>query len=89
MEWGRMPILPEMEDDQEGKDVNQGVEGSHSNGHGKEMDKEGHMMKIIEGLQREAKERRDDSRKLMKVRDRQKEIKLKIHAESGKNREET
>jgi hypothetical protein len=52
MEWGRMPILPEMEDDQEGKDVNQGVEGSHSNGHGKEMDKEGHMMKIIEGLQR-------------------------------------
>jgi hypothetical protein len=70
MEWGRMPILPEMEDDQEGKDVNQGVEGSHSNGHGKEMDKEGRMMKIIEGLQREAKERRADSRKLMKVRDR-------------------
>ena len=52
-----MPILPEMEDDQEGKDVNQGVEGSHSNGHGKEMDKEGCMMKIIEGLKREAKER--------------------------------
>jgi hypothetical protein len=61
MEWGRMPILPEMEDDQEGKDVNQGVEGSHSNGHGKEMDKEGRTMKIIEGLQREAKERRADS----------------------------
>jgi hypothetical protein len=57
MEWGRMPTIPEMEDDQEGKDVNQGVEGSHSNGHGKEMDKEGHMMKIIEELQREAKER--------------------------------
>jgi hypothetical protein len=56
MEWGRMPIILEMEDEQEGKDVNQGVEGSHSNGHGKEMDKEGHMMKIIEGLQREAKE---------------------------------
>jgi hypothetical protein len=49
MEWGRMPIIPEMEDDQEGKDVNQGVEGSHSNGHGKEMDKEGHMMKILKG----------------------------------------
>ena len=56
-----MPIIPEMEDEQEGKDVNQGVEGSHSNGHGKEMDKEGHMMKIIEGLQREAKEHRADS----------------------------
>jgi hypothetical protein len=78
MEWGRMPIIPEMEDDQEGKDVNQGVEGSHSNGHGKEMDKEGHMMKIIEGLQREAKERRVDSRKLMKVRDRQGKLNLRF-----------
>jgi hypothetical protein len=66
MEWGRMPIIPEMEDEQEGKDVNQGVEGSHSNGHGKEMDKEGHMMKIIEGLQREAKEHRDDSCRVWK-----------------------
>ena len=64
-----MPTIPEMEDDQEGKDVNQGVEGSHSNGHRKEMDKERHMMKIIEGLQREAKERQVDSRKLMKVKD--------------------
>jgi hypothetical protein len=78
MEWGRMPIIPEMEDDQEGKDVNQGVEGSHSNGHGKEMDKEGHMMKIIEGLQREAKERRADSRKLMKVSDRQGKLNLRF-----------
>jgi hypothetical protein len=78
MEWGRMPIIPEMEDDQEGKDVNQGVEGSHSNGHGKEMDKEGHMMKIIEGLQREAKERRFDSQKLMKVRDRQEKLNLRF-----------
>jgi hypothetical protein len=78
MEWGRMPILPEMEDDQEGKDVNQGVEGSHSNGHGKEMDKEGRMMKIIEGLQREAKEHRADRRKLMKVRDRQEKLNLRF-----------
>jgi hypothetical protein len=42
------------------------------------MDKEGHMMKIIEGLQREAKECRADSRKLMKVRDRQGALKLKF-----------
>jgi hypothetical protein len=89
MEWGKVQFTPEIEDEQEGKDVNLGVEGSNSNGHGKEMDKEGHMMKIIEGLQREAKERRDDSRKLMKVRDRQGCIKLKIFEESGKNREET
>jgi hypothetical protein len=69
MEWGRVQITPEMEDEQEGKDVNLGVEGSNSNGHGKEKDKEGHIMKILEGLQREAKKRRADSRKLMKVKD--------------------
>jgi hypothetical protein len=76
MEWARMQIIPEMEDEQEGKDVNLGVKGLNSNGHGKEMDKEGHMMKIIEGLQREAKERRSESQKLMKVKDRQGKLNL-------------
>jgi hypothetical protein len=33
-----------------GMDVYLGVEGSNSNGHGEETDKEGHMMKIIERL---------------------------------------
>jgi hypothetical protein len=78
MEWGRVQIIPEMEDEREGKDVNLGVEGSNSNGHGREMDKEGHIMKILEGLQREANERRDDSRKLMKVKDRQGKLNLKF-----------
>jgi hypothetical protein len=78
MEWGRVQINPEIEDEQEGKDVNLGVEGSNSNGHGKEKDKEEHIMKILEGLQREAKARRDDSRKLMKVRDRQGALNLKF-----------
>ena len=73
-----MQINPEIEDEQEGKDVNLGVEGSNSNGHGKEKDKEEHVMKILEGLQREAKTRRDDSRKLMKVRDRQGALNLKF-----------
>jgi hypothetical protein len=31
-------------------DVHLGVEGLNSNGHGEEIDKEGHMMKIIEIL---------------------------------------
>ena len=73
-----MQITPEIEDEHKGKDVNLGVEGSNSNGHGKEMDKEGHIMKILEGLQREAKERRADSRKLMKVKDRQGKLNLKF-----------
>ena len=67
-----------MEDEWEGRDVNLGVEGLNSNGHGKEKDKEGHIMKIIEGLQREAKARRDDSRKIGKVSDRQGELNLKF-----------
>jgi hypothetical protein len=74
----KVQITPETEDEHEGKDVNLGVEGLKFNGHGKEKDKEGHIMKIIEGLQREAKARRADSRKLMKVRDRQGELNLKF-----------
>jgi hypothetical protein len=35
-------------------DIHLGVEGLNSNGHEKEMDKEGHMMKIIEKLQKDA-----------------------------------
>jgi hypothetical protein len=35
-----------------GMDVHLGVEGSNSNGHGEEIDKEGNMMKIIEILQK-------------------------------------
>jgi len=71
-------ITPEIEDEHEGKDVNLGIEGSNSNGHRKEKDKEEHIMKIIEGLQREAKAHRADSRKIMKVRDRQAALNLKF-----------
>jgi hypothetical protein len=50
MEWGRVQITPKMEDEWEGKEVNMGMEGSNSTGHGKEMDKEEHMMQLIERL---------------------------------------
>ena len=73
-----MQITPEKEDEREGKDVNLGVEGSNSNGHGKEMDKEEHMMQLIERLQEDAQARLADSRKLMKIRDRQGEFNLKM-----------
>jgi hypothetical protein len=71
-------IASETEDERVGRDVNLGIEGSNSNGHGKYMDKEGHMMKLIERLQKDAQAHRDDSRKLMKVRDRQGEFNLKM-----------
>ena len=47
MEWGRVQTTPDLEDEREGKDVNLGVGGSNSNGYGKEMDKEGHIMKSL------------------------------------------
>jgi hypothetical protein len=43
-------IASNSKNEREGGNVNLGFEGSNSNGQGKEMDKEGHMMKIIERL---------------------------------------
>jgi hypothetical protein len=66
------------EDEAKGMDVHLGVEGSNSNGHGEEIDKEGHMMKIIERLQKDAQTHREDSRKLMKAKEQQGEFNLKL-----------
>jgi hypothetical protein len=63
-------ITSNSENERGGRDVNLGVEGSNSNGHGRELDKEGHMMKIIERLQKDAQACRDDSQKLIRVKDR-------------------
>jgi hypothetical protein len=56
-------IASETEDERVGKDVNLGIEGSNSNGHRKEMDKEGHMIKLIEILQKYAQAHLADSLK--------------------------
>jgi hypothetical protein len=47
-------ISSETKDESIGRDVNLGIKGSNSNGHRKEMDKEGHMIKIIERLQKDS-----------------------------------
>ena len=57
------------ENEAKGMDVHLGVERSNSNGHGEEIDKEGHMMKIIKRLQKDVQHHRVDNRKLMKARD--------------------
>ena len=51
------------ENEAKGMDVHLGVEGSKSNGHGEEIDKEGHMMKIIEKLQKDVQIRRACSKR--------------------------
>ena len=52
-----------------GMDVHLGVEGSNSNGHGEEIDKEGHMMKIIEILQKYAQTHQVDNINLIKAKE--------------------
>jgi hypothetical protein len=78
MERKKGQIASETEDNRVGRDVNPGVEGTNSNGHRKEMDKEEHMMQLIERLQKYAQARLADSRNLMKIRDRQGEFNLKM-----------
>jgi hypothetical protein len=57
------------ENEARGMDVHLGIEGSNSNGHGEEINKEGNMMKIIEILQKDVQTHREDNKKLMKARD--------------------
>jgi hypothetical protein len=69
-------IASKTEEERVGMDVNLGIEGSNSNGNRKEMDKEGHMMKLIEILQKDAQAHRADSRNIMRVMDQQGEFNL-------------
>jgi hypothetical protein len=66
------------ENEARGMDVHLGVEGSNSNGHGEEIDKEENMVKTIERLQKYVYHHRVDNRKLMKARDQQGEFNLKL-----------
>jgi hypothetical protein len=59
-------------------DVHLGVEGSKSNGHGEETDKEENIRKNIEGLQKDAQNRRADRGKLRKSQEKQGEFNTKL-----------
>jgi hypothetical protein len=59
-------------------EVHLGVEGSNSNGHGEELDKEGNMMKIIEILQKYVQTYQEDNKKLMKAQEELGEFNIKL-----------
>jgi hypothetical protein len=63
------PNASSLVNEAKGMDVHLGVEGSSSNGHGQEIDKEGNMMKIIERLQKDAQTHQADNRKLRKAQE--------------------
>ena len=71
-------ISSSSENEREGMDIHLGVEGSNSNGHGRELDKEGHVMKIIEKLQKDAQNCRAYSRKIKKTQEKQGEFNVKL-----------
>jgi len=66
------------EDEVKGMDVHLGVEGSNSNEHGEDIDKEGNMRNIFEGFQKDSQTHRAYSRNLRKVREKQGEFNLKF-----------
>jgi hypothetical protein len=61
-----------------GMDVHLGVEGSNSNGHGEDIYKEGHMMKIIDRLHKDAQAHREDNNNLMKDKEQQGKFNIKL-----------
>jgi hypothetical protein len=77
-EMERARTASSSEDEAKGMDVHLGVEGSNSNGHGEEIDKERNLRKIIEGLQKDAQTRREDSKKLRKAQEKQGEFNIKM-----------
>ena len=66
-EMGKAHNASSSENEAKGMDVHLGVEGWNSNGDQEEIDKEGNIINIIEGLQKNAQTRREDSRKLRKA----------------------
>jgi len=52
-----------------GMDVHLGVEGTNSNGHGKEIDKDVGMMKIIKNLQKDVQIHQADNERLKRAKE--------------------
>jgi hypothetical protein len=57
-----------LEDEVRGMDVHLGVEGTNSNGHGEEIDKDVSMMKIIKNLQKDVQIHQADNKGLREPR---------------------
>jgi hypothetical protein len=58
-----------LEDEVRGMDVHLGVEGTNSNGHGEEIDKDVSMMKIIKKLQKDVQIHQEDNKRIMRARE--------------------
>jgi hypothetical protein len=59
-------------------DVHLGVEGSNSNGHGEEIDKEVSMMKIIKKIQKDFQIHKADNEMIKKAKEQQEDFNMKL-----------
>jgi hypothetical protein len=87
------------ENEVRGMDVHLGIEGTNSNGHGEEIDKEVSMMKIIKNLQKDVQIHQEDNERLKRAKEQQEDfnmklmwsleiIEKKLDKESGSNKSE-
>jgi hypothetical protein len=86
-----------LEDEVRGMDVHLGVEGTNSNGHGEEIDKDVSMMKIIKKFQKDIQIHQEDNERLKKSKRQQEDFNMnlmqnleiienKLDKESGSNK---
>jgi hypothetical protein len=66
------------EDDVRGMDVHLGVEGTNSNGHREEIDKDVSMMKIIKNLQKYVQIHQEDNKRLKRSKEQHEEFNMKL-----------
>jgi hypothetical protein len=66
------------ENEVRGMDVHLGVEGTNSNGHGKEIDKDVGMMKIIKNLQKDVQIHQADNERLKRAKEKQEDFNMKL-----------
>ena len=74
------------ENEARGMDVHLGIEGTNSNGHGEEIDKEVGMMKIIKRLKKDVQIHQADNERLKKAQEKQEDFNMKLMQEPGNNR---
>jgi predicted RNase H-like nuclease (RuvC/YqgF family) len=67
-----------LEDEVRGMDVHLGVEGTNSNGHGEEIDKEVSMMNIIKNLQKDVQIHQADNERLKRAKEQQEDFNMKL-----------
>jgi hypothetical protein len=59
-------------------DVHLGIEGTNSNGHGEEIDKEVSMMKIIKNLQKDVQIHQEDNERLKRAKEKHEDFNMKL-----------